>query len=65
MAVVNALLEHVRDSLDEAGDTPAAVTELLTAVLARGNGSAFQRSAYRSESNLSCMVDSAATVTTR
>jgi carboxylate-amine ligase len=61
--VVNALLEHVRDSLDEAGDTPV-VTELLAAVLARGNGSAFQRNAYRG-GDLSGMVDSAATATIR
>jgi carboxylate-amine ligase len=61
--VVNALFEHVRDSLDEAGDTPG-VTELLAAVLARGNGSTFQRNAYHG-GDLSCMVDSAATATTR
>jgi len=34
-----------RSGLDEAGDT-AAVSDLLAAVLARGNGAAFQRSAY-------------------
>ena len=43
-AVANELVEHVRDALDEAGDT-GTVTELLAAVLARGNGAAFQRSA--------------------
>ena len=44
-SVANALLEHVRDALDQAGDT-STVTELLAAVLARGNGAAFQRSAH-------------------
>ena len=62
-AVVNALLEHVRDALDEAGDT-SIVTELLAAVLARGTGAAFQRRAHRGGS-LSSMIDSAATATAR
>jgi carboxylate-amine ligase len=60
-AVSKALFEHVRDALDEAGDTPA-VTELLTAVSARGNGATFQREAYH-DGNLSRMVESAATLT--
>lgn len=41
-AVTNALFNHVRCALDEAGDT-AVVRELLDAVLTRGNGAAFQR----------------------
>jgi glutamate---cysteine ligase / carboxylate-amine ligase len=62
-SVVSALLAHVGDALDQAGDT-STVTELLAAVLARGTGSAFQRSAYR-DGGLSRMIDSAAAVTTR
>jgi YbdK family carboxylate-amine ligase len=61
-AVASALLEHVRDALDQAGDT-ATVTELLAAVLARGNGSAFQRAAYH-DGDLSRIIDSAADATT-
>jgi glutamate---cysteine ligase / carboxylate-amine ligase len=62
-SVANTLLEHVRDALDQAGDT-STVTELLAAVLARGNGSVFQRSAYH-DGNLARMVDSAAAETAR
>jgi carboxylate-amine ligase len=62
-SVASALLEHVRDALDQAGDT-RTVTELLTAVLARGTGSTFQRNAYR-DGDLSQMIDSAATETIR
>jgi YbdK family carboxylate-amine ligase len=62
-SVAKALLEHVRDALDQAGDT-STVTELLAAVLARGNGSAFQRNAHRN-GNLSRMIDNAATATSR
>jgi YbdK family carboxylate-amine ligase len=58
-----ALFDHVRDALDEAGDT-AAVRELLSAVLSRGNGAAFQRRAHR-DGGLSAMIDSAAEVTAR
>lgn len=60
-AVANALVEHVSDSLDEAGDT-GTVTELLTRVLARGNGSAFQRNAC-ADGGLARMVGQAAAVT--
>jgi carboxylate-amine ligase len=56
-AVANALLEHVRDALDEAGDADLA-TELLGAVLARGNGAAFQRIGSRAS-----MIDCAAAIT--
>jgi glutamate---cysteine ligase / carboxylate-amine ligase len=61
--VANALLEHVRDALDEAGDADA-VTELLGAVLARGNGATFQRSACRDGSPAS-VIESAAAITVR
>jgi glutamate---cysteine ligase / carboxylate-amine ligase len=62
-AVANQLLEHVRDALDEAGDT-GIVTELLAAVLARGNGAAFQRHA-RHDGGVSSMIDSAVAATAR
>jgi carboxylate-amine ligase len=62
-AVANALLEHVRDALDETGDT-AVVTELLGAVLTRGNGAAFQRSACR-DGSLASVIEMTADVTTR
>jgi carboxylate-amine ligase len=62
-AVASALLEHVRDALDDAGDT-AAVTELLGAVLARGNGASFQRSACR-DGNLATVIKNAAAITGR
>ncbi|MDX6422419.1 MAG: glutamate---cysteine ligase / carboxylate-amine ligase [Trebonia sp.] len=61
LTVANALLEHVRDALDEAGDAEA-VTELLGAVLARGNGAAFQRSACR-DGSLASVIENAAAVT--
>jgi carboxylate-amine ligase len=60
-AVAGALFEHVRDALDDAGDTDA-VRELLGAVLARGNGATFQRNASFDRS-LSFVVDQAAEVT--
>ena len=62
-AVANELVEHVRDALDEAGDT-GAVTELLAAVLARGNGAAFQRRAHR-DGGVSAMIDGAVAETAR
>jgi carboxylate-amine ligase len=62
-AVATALLEHVGDALDEAGDTEA-VTELLGAVLTRGNGAAFQRGACR-DGSLASVIDSAAAITAR
>jgi carboxylate-amine ligase len=58
-----ALFDHVRDALDEAGDTDT-VRELLGALLARGNGAAFQRRAV-SDRSLSCMIEQAAEVTAR
>jgi carboxylate-amine ligase len=60
-AVAGALFDHVRDALDEAGDTDAA-RELLNALLARGNGAAFQRRT-RLDRSLSYMIDQAAEVT--
>jgi carboxylate-amine ligase len=61
--VAGALVEHVRDALDEAGDAEP-VTELLGAVLARGNGAAFQRGACR-DGSLASVIESAAAVTAR
>jgi hypothetical protein len=58
------LLDHVRDALDEAGDTDT-VRELLTAVLARGNGATFERNAHRGPSGLSQVVSSAVEATAR
>jgi carboxylate-amine ligase len=63
LTVANALLEHVRDALDEAGEADA-VTELLGAVLARGNGAAFQRSASH-DGSLASVIESAAAITVR
>jgi YbdK family carboxylate-amine ligase len=56
-----ALFDHVRDALDESGDT-AAVRELLSTVLGRGNGADFQRGAHR-DGDLAEMIDKAAEVT--
>jgi carboxylate-amine ligase len=61
--VANTLLEHVRGALDDTGDTDA-VTELLGAVLSRGNGAAFQRGASRDGSTAS-MIETAAAITVR
>lgn len=61
--VAKTLLEHVRDALDEAGDADA-VTELLGALLARGNGAAFQRSSCR-DGNPASVMESAAAITAR
>jgi glutamate---cysteine ligase / carboxylate-amine ligase len=60
--VANALLDHVRDALSDAGDA-GAVAELLAAVLKRGNGAAFQRGAYRETSELRSVVTRAAALT--
>jgi carboxylate-amine ligase len=62
--IANLLLDHVRDALDEAGDTDT-VRELLAAVLARGNGAIFQRNAHRGPSGLSQVVSSAVEATAR
>ncbi|HEY0934672.1 MAG TPA: glutamate--cysteine ligase [Trebonia sp.] len=61
--IADALFDHVRDALDETGDT-AVARELLDALLARGNGAAFQRG-IRREQGLPHMIDAAAEVTAR
>ncbi len=63
VAAAEELFGHVRDALDEAGDTDT-VRALLDALLARGNGAAFQR-ATRLDRGLSAMIDRAAAVTAR
>ena len=60
---VNALFEHVRDALDDTGDA-AVVTELLDAVLDRGNGADFQRRACR-DSSVASVIESAVAITAR
>jgi carboxylate-amine ligase len=62
--IAKALLDHVRDALDEAGDT-AAASDLLADVLNRGNGAAFQRGAYGGDRSMAEMIDSAAAATIR
>ena len=63
--VAALLLDHVRDALDEAGETDA-VRELLNAVLARGNGATFQRNTYRGpRGGLAQVVTSAVEATAR
>jgi carboxylate-amine ligase len=56
--VVTALLEQVRPALDAAGDL-ATVTDLLDAVLSRGNGATFQRGLFRRESSFRSVVSGA------
>ena len=63
-AVAALLLEHVSDALADAGET-GTVTDLLAAVMARGNGAAFQRNAYRRSDHLADVVSSAVEATTR
>ena len=60
--VVNMLLDHCRDALAEAGEADT-VTELLTALLTRGNGAAFQRGAYQRSGRLSDVVNSVVHIT--
>jgi carboxylate-amine ligase len=62
--VAKALVDHVSDALDDAGDKPV-VTELLANLLGRGNGAVFQRKAYQEGGHLPAMVDRASEVTTR
>jgi hypothetical protein len=62
-AVVGLLLDHVGDALADTGDTDT-VNDLPAAVLQRGNGAAFQRSAYRRSGSLTEVVSSAAAATT-
>jgi carboxylate-amine ligase len=61
-AVVTGLVEHCRDALADAGDA-GAVAELLAALLARGNGAAFQREAYHQSGQLPAMIGRAVEVT--
>jgi carboxylate-amine ligase len=63
-AVANLLLEHVRDAVAEAGETDT-VTDLIAAIMDRGNGAAFQRNAYRRSGHLTGVVTSAVAATTR
>jgi carboxylate-amine ligase len=63
-AVANLLLEHVSDALADAGETDT-VTDLLAAVIQRGNGAAFQRNAYRRCGRLPGVVSRAAAATVR
>jgi carboxylate-amine ligase len=60
--VASLLLDHCRDALDDAGDTDA-VTEMLSALLARGNGAAFQRAAFRQSGRLADVVSTAVAAT--
>jgi carboxylate-amine ligase len=60
--VVDMLLVHCRDALADAGDE-AVVANLLAALLARGNGAAYQRTAYRWSGRLSDVISSAVAVT--
>jgi glutamate---cysteine ligase / carboxylate-amine ligase len=61
-AVVRLLVDHVRDALADAGDEDT-VAELLGAVLTRGNGAAFQRSAYARSGRLAEVVAGAVAAT--
>jgi glutamate---cysteine ligase / carboxylate-amine ligase len=60
--VASLLVDHCRDALDDAGDTDV-VTEMLSALLARGNGAAFQRTAFRRSGRLADVVNSAVAAT--
>jgi carboxylate-amine ligase len=60
--VVNAVVDHCRDALADAGDSDT-VTALLTALLARGNGAVFQRGAYRRSGRLRDVINSAVAIT--
>ena len=62
-AVTGLLVEHVRDALADAGDT-RLVTDLLDAVLYRGNGATAQRSEYQRRGRLMDVITAAATTTT-
>ena len=61
-AVVRALLRHIGDALTEAEDEAAhrgLTTDLMQALLARGNGAALQRRVYRSTNDLAAVVRNA------
>lgn len=57
-AVVRALVDHVRPALAAAGDLPV-VSDLLSAVLSRGNGAMIQRRAYGAAHSLLDVVGTA------
>lgn len=61
-AVASMLVDYVSDALADAGDL-AAVTELLAAVLRRGNGAEFQRAAYQRSGQLCDVVSGAVAAT--
>ena len=61
-AVAGLLLDHCRDALADAQDVDIA-TELLAALLARGNGAAFQRAVYRRSGSLPEVIRRAVAVT--
>jgi gamma-glutamyl:cysteine ligase YbdK (ATP-grasp superfamily) len=63
-SVVAMLLDHVSGALADAGETDT-VREMLAEVLARGNGSTFQRDTYRRSGQLPEVVRSAVAVTAR
>lgn len=63
-AVAELLLDHVREALTDAGDI-GPVSELLTALLARGNGAAFQRETFGASGRLTDVVSRAAALTVR
>jgi carboxylate-amine ligase len=62
-AVTDLLVEHVRDALADAGDI-RLVTDLLDAVLYRGNGATAQRLEYQRRGRLMDVITAAATTTT-
>jgi glutamate---cysteine ligase / carboxylate-amine ligase len=61
-AVAGLLVDHCRDALADAEDADI-VTELLAALLARGNGAAFQRAVYRRSGSLPEVIRRAVAVT--
>ena len=61
-SVVRMLTDHCRDALADADDADAAA-ELLSALLARGNGAGFQQAAYRRSGRLPDVISGAVTVT--
>jgi carboxylate-amine ligase len=60
--VANMLFDHCREALAEVGEADG-VAELLTALLTRGNGAAFQRAAYQKSGRLSDVISSVVNVT--
>jgi carboxylate-amine ligase len=62
VSVAGLLLDHCRDALADADDTDI-VTELLAALLARGNGAAFQRAVHRRSGSLPEVIRRAIAVT--